>query len=210
MAHSFFDLAFTPQVKAVQARQGSRGAYARFEAPDAPARDRLGPDEAEFVARRDSVYLASVSETGWPYVQHRGGPLGFLKVLDETTIGFADFRGNRQYISAGNLAGDPRVALILMDYANRARLKILGRARLVEGDPALLERLAVPSYDARVERAVLIEVAGFDWNCSQHITRRFTEEEVVRMLAHAAQRIEVLETENAALRGASAAAPAAP
>jgi predicted pyridoxine 5'-phosphate oxidase superfamily flavin-nucleotide-binding protein len=205
MAHSFYDLAFTPRVKAVQEQRGSRGAYARFEAPDAPARDRLGPDEAAFIARRDSCYLASVSETGWPYVQHRGGPAGFLRVLGETTIGFADFRGNRQYISAGNLAGDPRIALFLMDYANRARLKILGRARLVEDDPSLLERLVLPGYDARVERAVLIEVAGFDWNCSQHITRRFTETEVVRMLAHAVERIEALEAENAALKSAAAA-----
>jgi hypothetical protein len=135
--------------------------------------------ETHFIAARDGFYQATVSETGWPYVQFRGGPAGFLKVLDGRTIGYADFRGNVQYVSVGNLLTDARVALILMDYANRSRLKILGRARLVEEseDAALPARLAVPGYPSRVERAVLITVEAYDWNCPQHITPRYTEAE---------------------------------
>src|SRR5262245_4223521 len=137
MPHRFSELAFTPAVKAAQERHGSAEAYAKFAARG-PANDRLGPDEIAFLAQRDSFYMATVSETGWPYVQHRGGPAGFVHVLDDRTIALADFRGNRQYVSVGNLAGDDRVALIFVDYPHRRRLKILGRARLVEihEDPA--------------------------------------------------------------------------
>jgi predicted pyridoxine 5'-phosphate oxidase superfamily flavin-nucleotide-binding protein len=176
MAHAFSGLMFTPTVKSLQERFGSRDSYRRFEAPEAPARDRLGADEAEFLAARDSFYMASVSETGWPYVQHRGGPPGFLKVLDDQSIGFADFRGNRQYVSTGNLLTDDRVSLILMDYPHKRRLKLLGRARIVEPDtgPDILARLEIPDYRARVERGVLIHVEAFDWNCPQHITPRYT------------------------------------
>ncbi len=141
--------------------------------------DRLGPDEAAFIGARDSFYIASVGETGWPYIQHRGGPKGFLRILDETTIGFADFSGNRQYVSVGNIAGDDRVSLFLMDYPSRTRLKILGRATLVGlEDAATLEKLIVPGYRARVERGLKIAVAAFDWNCPQHITPRYTLEEL--------------------------------
>lgn len=183
MAHAFGQLMFTPQVKAVQSRMGSRGAYERVEASDAAPRDAIGPAEAAFIASRDSFYMATVSETGWPYVQHRGGPPGFLAVLDERTLAFADFRGNRQYVSVGNLLSDDRVSLILMDYPNRQRLKVLGRVRLVEAseDPQLMERLRPADYRAKVERAFIIDVAAFDWNCPQHITPRFTKAELAAL-----------------------------
>jgi hypothetical protein len=177
---NFTRIAFTPAVKALQAKMGSRSAYARFEKSPAEP-DRLGPDEMAFLAERDSFYLASIGAGGWPYIQHRGGPKGFVRVLDERTIGFADFRGNRQYISAGNLEGDDRVALIFVDYPQRARLKLLARARVAtaESDPEIFRRVA---GDLRAERVFLLDVEGFDWNCSQHITPRYTEEEVRRAL----------------------------
>lgn len=178
MAHAYLDIARTPRVRAVEQRQGSLGAYDRTEAGD-PHHDRLGPVEAAFVSARDGFYLGTVSETGWPYVQYRGGPPGFLRVLDETRLGFADFRGNRQYVSVGNLAGEARVSLFLMDYAQRRRLKIFGHAQVIETaqDADLAARLAVPGYRGLVERAVVVRVAGFDWNCPQHITPRFTAAE---------------------------------
>jgi len=184
MGHKFADIAFTPAVKAVQEAMGSRGAYARREAgPD--TNDRLGPTEAEFIAARDSFYIASVSETGWPYVQFRGGPPGFLRVRTDRELGFADFRGNRQYVTTGNVTIDDRVSLFLMDYPNRRRLKIFGRMRTVDvdDDPTLGSRLAVPDYRAVIERAFLIQVEAFDWNCPQHITPRFTEAEIARAFA---------------------------
>jgi len=176
---SFADIAFTPTVKELQEAAGSRASYARM---DGPGHD-LGPREWAFLEERDSFYMASVSETGWPYVQHRGGPAGFLRVLDADTIGFADFQGNKQYVSTGNLMNDNRVSLILVDYPNRQRLKILGHARFVgeDGTPeerAALKKLALPDYRARVERGVLINVAAFDWNCPQHITARYTVDEI--------------------------------
>ena len=187
------EMACTDSVKAMQEVQGSRAGYARFEGAEEPV-DGLGPAEAAFLAARDSFYLATVSETGWPYVQHRGGPPGFVRVLDERTIGFADFRGNRQYVSVGNLADD-RVALILVDYPRRRRLKILGHAHAVtaEDDPALLRRLEVEGYRAKVERGLIIAVAAFDWNCPQHITPRFTEAEIVAAVAPLHARIAELE-----------------
>ncbi|MCB1547170.1 MAG: pyridoxamine 5'-phosphate oxidase family protein [Hyphomicrobiaceae bacterium] len=176
MGHRFLDIAFTDAVKAVQQRQGSRGAYAAREGGGVDVNDRLGAGEASFIAERDSFYMATVSETGWPYVQHRGGPKGFLRVLDESTIGFADFAGNRQYVSVGNLAANDRVSLFLMDYPNRKRLKILGRARLVGGDEGdVMAKLTHPGYRARIERGLLITIAAFDWNCPQHITPRFAD-----------------------------------
>ena len=179
MPRPFGRIAFTP---AVRAFQESRGVRTRAPHPDDPVDARgtiLTEAETAFIAERDGFYQATVSESGWPYVQFRGGPTGFLRVLDERTIAYADFRGNMQYISAGNLAGDGRISLILMDYANRRRLKILGRAKLVDAadDPALVAKLEDPSYRARVERAVVIAVEAFDWNCPQHITPRFTEAE---------------------------------
>ncbi len=194
MGHRFAEFAFTDQVKAVQQVMGSREAYARREGGGADFNDRLGQSEAAFLAERDSFYMASVSETGWPYVQHRGGPKGFLRVLDGKTIGFADFAGNRQYISVGNLARNDRVSLILMDYPNRTRLKILGRVRPVGLDERdVIARLAHSTYRARVERGLLITVEAFDWNCPQHITPRFTAEEVERVTEALMLRIGELE-----------------
>lgn len=198
MSHAFADIAFTQTVRAVQTRMGSRKNYESFDLME-ERHDTLGPMEADFIAARDGFYQATVSETGWPYVQFRGGPAGFLKMLDGKTLGYADFRGNVQYVSVGNLHGNDRVAIILMDYANRQRLKILGRARLVnlDDDPALIAKLESPDYRARVERGVVISVEAYDWNCPQHITPRFTEaeiearfapqlEELARLRAHAA------------------------
>lgn len=188
MGRVYSDLAFTPAVRQVQSRQGSRSAYAPLDDTD-DRRDRLTARETEFIEARDSFYQATVSETGWPYVQFRGGPRGFLKVIDDRTIGFADFRGNRQYISVGNLAGNDRIAIILMDYVNRQRLKLLGRVRIVEeeDDPSLVARLELPAYRARVERAFLIRIEAYDWNCPQHITPRWTEEEARQWLASSVQ-----------------------
>ena len=179
MSRAYANIAFTPAVRAMQTRMGSRASYAPLDHTD-DRRDVLGEAEIEFIAARDSFYQATVSETGWPYVQFRGGPAGFLKVLDERTIAYADFRGNVQYISVGNFTGNDRVSIILMDYANRARLKILGRARLVglDEDPALIAKLESASYRARIERAVVITIEGHDWNCPQHITPRYTEAEI--------------------------------
>ncbi len=178
MSRAYSDIAFTPAVRAMQTRMGSRANYAAFDR-DENRYDRLGQREAGFIAARDGFYQATVGETGWPYVQFRGGPAGFLKVLDDKTLGYADFRGNVQYVSVGNFANNDRVSIILMDYANRARLKILGRVRVValDDDPELIARLELPSYRARVERGVIITIEGYDWNCPQHITPRFTEAE---------------------------------
>lgn len=196
MSHRFADIAFTPTVKQVQERQGSRRAYARNESVAEPFNNKLTEAEAQFIAARDSLYMASVGETGWPYIQHRGGPAGFVRVLDPQTIGFADFRGNRQYISVGNLLTDDRVSLFFMDYPNRRRLKLLGRARAVDpADRSALEQLAVPGYHAKVERGIHITVEGFDWNCPQHITERFTLEEVRQVSQPLLTRIAELEAQ---------------
>jgi predicted pyridoxine 5'-phosphate oxidase superfamily flavin-nucleotide-binding protein len=178
MAHRFSEILFTDAVRAAQERYGSRAQGERLLA-HGPANDRLTAAEKAFIEARDGFYLASVSESGWPYLQFRGGPAGFVRVLDAGTIGYADFRGNRQYISAGNIARDDRVALFFMDYANRQRLKLLGRARIEDAReaPELAQRLALPDYRARVERAVVISVEAFDWNCPQHITPRYTDGE---------------------------------
>lgn len=194
MTHRFADIAFTPTVRRVQQQQGSRAAYARSESVAEPFNHQLTEAEAQFIAARDSVYMASVGETGWPYIQHRGGTSGFVRVLDPQTIGFADFRGNRQYISVGNLLTNDRVSLFFMDYPNRTRLKLLGRARAVDPDDRqTLERLAVPGYRATVERGLLITVEGFDWNCPQHITERFSVDEVRKVTAPLLARIAELE-----------------
>jgi ferredoxin-NADP reductase/predicted pyridoxine 5'-phosphate oxidase superfamily flavin-nucleotide-binding protein len=197
MSLRFAELMFTPTVKAVQTRQGSRGAYERFEEPDAPALDRLTEGERAFIAARDSFYMATVSETGWPYVQHRGGPAGFLKVLDDRTIGFADYSGNRQYVSVGNLIHDDRVSLFLVDYPNRRRLKILGRARIVDlrAEPETIAQLRDADYDARIERGMVIRIEGYDWNCPQHITPRFTEAEIAEANAPLLARLLAAEAQ---------------
>ena len=201
MAHTFGSLVFTPVVKALQARYGSRRQYAKLEkAAESP--DRLGPDESAFIAGRDSVYLASVGATGWPYIQHRGGPKGFLKVVDDRTLAFADFSGNKQFISAGNLTTDPRVSLILVDYPQQARLKILGRAEIVDGEAAnaWIDRVRDPHYKAAIERVFVIHVDAFDWNCPQHITPRYTAEEIQEAMAPLEQQLQQLQRENERLR----------
>jgi uncharacterized protein len=182
MAQNYIHTLFTDAARAMQEREGSRPSYARMEAGATGAPDLLSDKEHDFIAARDSFYIASVTATGWPYVQHRGGPAGFLRPLHGNRLGFADYRGNRQYVSTTNLAGEPRVSLFLMDYPNKRRLKILGTAQIVEldADPALVTALMTSDYKAVPERAFVIDVIGFDWNCPQHITPRFTEDEVAR------------------------------
>lgn len=197
MALAFAKIAFTPRVQAAQTRMGSRGAYRAAEL-GADEVVELSPYEIEFIGARDSFYQGTVGENGWPYVQHRGGPAGFLKVLGPQTIGYADFAGNRQYISVGNLDGDDRVILFLMDYPGQRRLKIWGRARLIDEDaePALLARLESPDYRARVERGVIITVEAFDWNCPKYIAPRFTEREARELVGGGRQ--EAAKRESAA------------
>jgi predicted pyridoxine 5'-phosphate oxidase superfamily flavin-nucleotide-binding protein len=200
MPHRFAEITFTPTVKKVQEEQGSRSSYARMEGMPGAVNHRLTEGEAGFIAARNSFYMATVSETGWPYIQHRGGPTGFVRVLDEGTIGFADFRGNRQYISVGNLMTDDRVSLFFMDYPNRTRLKLLGRARIAGlDDQTVLSRLEMPDYRARVERGLVITVEGFDWNCPQHITKRYSLEEMDAVTGLLMTRIADLEAELARL-----------
>jgi predicted pyridoxine 5'-phosphate oxidase superfamily flavin-nucleotide-binding protein len=204
MSHNFGSLVFTPAIKALQERYGSRRQYARMEGGPA-SKDRLGPDESGFIAERDSFYIATLGATGWPYVQHRGGPAGFLKVIDSGMVAFADFRGNKQYISTGNLMTDNRAALIMIDYPRQARLKLLGRVEVLEGEPAVdwINRLRKPGYQAVIERVYVIKIEAFDWNCQQHITPRFTAEQIQEALAPFERRLEELERENEALRQAA-------
>ena len=194
------DIAFTPAVKAIQERKGSRRGYARMDEKGGWA-DAVGTDLAAFIAERDSFYLATATADGQPYIQHRGGAPGFLKVLDAHTLAFADFKGNRQYITAGNLTENDKAYIFLMDYANRRRVKIWGTARVVEDDPALLERLADDGYEGVPEQAIVFKLEAWDVNCPQHITPRFTEAEVARREEALRERIGELEAEVAALRG---------
>ena len=200
MPYGFLDVAATPSVCAAQAAMGSERVWRDFKGHR--EFDKFTPNEAAFIAGRDSFYMATVSETGWPYVQHRGGPPGFLKLVDEKTLAFADYRGNRQYISVGNLAADDRAALILMDYAGRARLKIYARVEPVplDADATLAERVTMPGYKAKPERTLLLHLVAFDWNCPQHITPRFTETEIAEAVQPLRDRLTELEAENAALR----------
>lgn len=195
------DVAFTPSVKAIQSRKGSRGAYARMERNGGWA-TRITPDLAAFIAGQTSVFLATANAAGQPYIQHRGGPPGFLRVLDDKTIAFADFRGNRQFISTGNLAENPRAHLFLIDYSTRQRIKLWGTARVVEDDPELVARLMPPNYKARGEQAILFHVDTWDANCPQHIPLRFDPADVARALEQRDQRIAELETEIAGLKSA--------
>jgi uncharacterized protein len=173
MGHKFADMLFSEPVKAIQSEMNSRANFTKWEERE-DFNNHIDQRVAAFVAARDSFYLGSVSPDGWPYVQHRGGPVGFLKVLDDKHLGFADYSGNRQYISAGNFSVNDRVSLFLMDYPNQRRLKILGHiTQLDSANTELMERLSDPEYPARIERAYVITVAAFDWNCSQHITPRF-------------------------------------
>lgn len=195
MTGHYMDVLFTPEVMREQQAHGSRASYARMADGAANAPDILSAKEAMFIATRDSFYLASTSENGWPYVQHRGGPPGFVKLLSERQVGFADYRGNRQYISLGNVATDHRVALFFMDYVRRARLKMLGRMRPVAlgESPELAAALTDEAYGAKVERGFVIDVEAFDWNCLQHITPRFTQSEIDEIVAPMQQRIAELE-----------------
>jgi predicted pyridoxine 5'-phosphate oxidase superfamily flavin-nucleotide-binding protein len=205
MSRRFAELAFTPAVREQQKQHGSRHLYERVE-QSSDSGDKLGADERAFVEDRDGFYMASVTETGWPYIQFRGGEKGFLHVLNEQTIGFADLRGNKQYISVGNLQKEDRVALFFMDYRRQSRLKILGRAKVHEGTDearSWIEKLRVPGEKAPPERAMLIHVEAFDWNCQQHITPRYTETELAELLTPMRKRLEELERENRRLRSAS-------
>jgi uncharacterized protein len=200
MGYGFLDIARTPSVKAAEVENGSGGYFDRFKGER--GFDRFTGAEAQFIAERDGFYMATVSETGWPYVQYRGGPPGFLHVLDDRTLAFADFRGNRQYISVGNLKADGRAALILMDYAHRRRLKIYARVEMkgLADDSGLAEKLATPGYRARSERVMLARLEAFDWNCPQHIRPRFTAAEIAEAVQPLRQKVEQLQAENAALR----------
>ena len=203
MPHAFAQIAFTPQVKAAQQRDGSRANCARsFEADAQTFNDRLGQAETDFLAQLRSFYMATVSETGWPYVQHRGGPAGFVQVLDDRHIAFADYAGNRQLISVGNLAGNDRVALIAVDYVHRVRLKLLGTVavRPLADDAALASRLVAPGTRARPQRAMVVAVEGFDWNCPQHIPLRLDADDVQRALDARDARIADLESRLKALQ----------
>ncbi len=202
MTNRYHETAFTPAVRRLQERAGSREAYAAAGARGGP-NDRFTAREAQFISERDGFYFATVSEAGWPYVQFRGGPPGFARVLDERTIGWADFRGNQQFVSAGNAsAGDGRAALILVDYPNRRRLKLFGHLSFADaGDaPDLAARLLVPGYRAEADRAAVLRLTGFDWNCPRHIPQRFTLDELEDALAPLRVRMAALEEENRALK----------
>jgi hypothetical protein len=197
------DVAFTPSVKALQARKGSRHAYERVEQRGAwPS--QITPELAAFVAAQTSIFFATASPDGQPYIQHRGGPPGFLRLLDEKTIGFVDFAGNRQYITQGNLADNPKAYLFLIDYAQRKRVKIWGEARVVEGDAELTAKLMPEGYKARPEQVILFTVAAWDTNCAQHIPQRFEAVDVATALAERDKRIAALEAEVKRLRARAA------
>ena len=200
MPNPFAKIAFTDSVKKTQELYGVRRANERLENLD--RLDELTRNEALFVSQRDGFYLATVNEDGHPYVQFRGGPAGFLKVLDEKTLGYADFRGNLQYISVGNLSKNNKAALFLMDYPNQTRLKIFAEIEVIDAadDPALIASLIMPDYKARIERAMILHVTAYDWNCPQHITPRFTLEEIELGTKPLRNRIAELEAEIARLK----------
>jgi predicted pyridoxine 5'-phosphate oxidase superfamily flavin-nucleotide-binding protein len=194
---------FPPAVRKAQAERGSARHYESQVASGYP--DTVTPDLAAFIAELDTAFLATVSENGAPYIQHRGGPTGFIKVVDDKTLGFADYRGNRQYITIGNLAGNDRAYLFLLDYANRRRIKVWGRARVVEGDDALIAKLFDDGYRAKPERVILFTIDAWDVNCSQHITARFSQAEIAEASKTLLERLSALEAENVALRAKLAA-----
>ena len=193
------DIAFTPAVKAIQERKGSRDGYARMERSGG-WQTTVTPDLAEFLANLDMFYLGTSNAEGQPYIQHRGGAPGFLKVVDDHTLGFVDFDGNRQYITLGNLSENPKSFIFLMDYANRRRIKLWGTAKVIESDPELLETLRDPNYPGRGERAILFTIEAWDVNCPQHIHRRFPDREIAPVLEKLQQRVSELEGELATLR----------
>ena len=203
------DVAFTPSVKAAQEKRGSRALYHRME-ESGGWETTITPELADFIAERDSIYLATASADGQPYIQHRGGPKGFVHVIDETTLGFADYAGNRQYVSLGNLAENDKAFLFLMDYANRRRIKIWGHARIVEGDAALLAKLMPGGVKARGERVILFDVTAWDANCPQHIPQKIDLDDAREAVATLKARIAALETENAELRAKRLASDVTP
>lgn len=196
-------LVFTPAAQQAQAERGSAKAYAQRLAEGFP--DTVTPELASFIAEQDTVYLATANAQGAPYIQHRGGPKGFIKVIDDKTLGFADYRGNRQYITLANLSENDRAYLFLLDPARKQRIKIWGRARVVESDPALVEKLFDQGYKAKPERAILFTIDAWDVNCSQHIVQRFTEADIAEAMTRVQTKIAELETENASLRAQLAA-----
>ena len=200
MSYGFLDIAVTPSVRAAQAEMGAEYVWQDFKGHR--EFDRFTDNEAAFIADRDSFYIATVSETGWPYMQHRGGPPGFLKLVDDRTLAFADYRGNRQYISVGNVASDDRACLFLMDYTHRARLKIYVHVEVValDADPVLTRLVTIPDYRAKIERIFRLRLEAFDWNCPQHITPRFTEAEVAQAVRPLQERLAQLEATNALLQ----------
>lgn len=200
MTQQVSDIAFTPAVKAVQARLGSRQHYANMEEGEGWS-DSLTPELVEFLRERDSFYFATASGDGRPYIQHRGGPKGFLQVLDDHTLAFADFKGNRQYISLGNLSENPRAFVFLMDYSTQTRIKIWGKAEVIENDPVLLAQLTDSRYKGKPERVIRFYVEAWDVNCRQHIPRKYSQEEVEKSLIHPlSARVAVLEAENELLK----------
>ena len=205
MATKYLDLTFTESVRRAQTQYYGRAG----KIAGAPERDPLGQAEAEFIAARDSFYLGSISESGWPYIQHRGGPQGFLRVINETTLAFADYKGNRQLLTTGNVSVNDRVALFLMDYKNRERLKILGHARVEDArtHPELVAQLTDPKMQSSVERLVFIDVVSFDWNCPKYITSRYSIKEVEELSGALQARIAELETELHAARTGSGFSP---
>jgi len=210
MSKEFYEMMFTESVKQAQEHYGTRKAFERIEANAKKGEfEGLGDLEKDFIESRDGFYIATVNEDGWPYIQFRGGPPGFLKVIDDKTLAYADFKGNLQYISVGNLAANNKPALFLMDYAQQRRLKILATIEVKDAaeEPELIEKLRVSNYKASVERAMTLHVKAFDWNCPQHITQRFTVEEIKRMIAPVYERIEELEEENAGLKKEFATLP---
>lgn len=200
MSHPFLDIAVTPSVRAVQTALHPENRWSDFTSHR--KFDRFSDQEAAFISELDSFYMATVSESGWPYVQHRGGPRGFLRLVDDRTLAFAEYRGNRQYITMGNLAANDRACLLLMDYARRARMKMYMHVDVLalDADPALTELVTLPGYTATLERVFRLRLESFDWNCPRHITRRFTEQEIAEAIHPLRERLENLEAENAALR----------
>ena len=198
MPNVYHEIAFTPAVKALQEVQGSREIYAKYEASPKRMKTELTGAEGSYLRERDSFYMSSVSETGWPYMQHRGGPAGFIKTLSAEEFGWAEYFGNRQYITTGNISGNDRVALFFIDYASKTRLKIYGHARVIGPDDPELDRLREGSGDIVVERGMIVKVASYEWNCPKYITERYTKPEVQQALAQMGARIAELEAQLAA------------
>ncbi len=200
MAKNFAEIAFTPEVRKLQEKMGSRASYARMERDT--WQDGLTDSEAEFISQRDSFYMATIGENGFPYIQHRGGPKGFIKVIDEKNLGFIDFKGNMQFITAGNLATNNNVSVIMVDYPAKTRLKIYASARIAElkDELQLFKLLDLENYKFRPERMIVLQVEAYDWNCPQHITQRYTEVEIIELFANQMNRIDELQNQIAELR----------